>query len=121
MDIKEIISLDEVMEERKLGPNGALIYCMELKEELDNFTDDDYIVFDCPGQIELFTYVPVFKNFVEQLKRKNINVYVVCLLDSQFMTDVAKFMSGCMASLSAMVQLELPHVNILSKMDLVRN
>lgn len=28
-DIKEIISLDEVMEERKLGPNGALIYCME--------------------------------------------------------------------------------------------
>lgn len=37
------------------------------------------------------------------------------------MTDVAKFISGCMASLSAMVQLELPHVNILSKMDLVRN
>lgn len=37
------------------------------------------------------------------------------------MTDVAKFISGCMASLSVMVQLELPHVNILSKMDLVRN
>lgn len=35
------------------------------------------------------------------------------------MTDVTKFISGCMASLSAMVQLELPHVNILSKMDLV--
>ena len=37
------------------------------------------------------------------------------------MTDVTKFISGCMASLSAMVQLELPHVNILSKMDLVTN
>ena len=35
------------------------------------------------------------------------------------MTDVTKFISGCMASLSAMVQLELPHVNILSKMDLM--
>lgn len=35
------------------------------------------------------------------------------------MTDVTKFISGCMASLSAMIQLELPHVNILSKMDLV--
>lgn len=35
------------------------------------------------------------------------------------MTDVTKFISGCMACLSAMVQLELPHVNILSKMDLV--
>lgn len=38
---------------------------------------------------------------------------------NQFITDVTKFISGCMASLSAMVQLELPHVNILSKMDLV--
>lgn len=37
------------------------------------------------------------------------------------MTDVTKFISGCMASLSAMVQLELPHINILSKMDLVTN
>lgn len=37
------------------------------------------------------------------------------------MTDVTKFISGCMACLSAMVQLELPHVNILSKMDLVTN
>lgn len=35
------------------------------------------------------------------------------------MTDVPKYISGCLASLSAMVQLELPHVNILSKMDLV--
>ncbi|XP_023004794.1 GPN-loop GTPase 3-like isoform X2 [Cucurbita maxima] len=39
----------------------------------------------------------------------------------QFMTDITKFISGCMASLSAMVQLELPHINILSKMYLVTN
>ncbi|KAL8087641.1 hypothetical protein AgCh_037696 [Apium graveolens] len=130
MDIKELISLDDVMEELKPGPNGALIYCMVhleeslddwLEEELDNFTDVEYIVSDCPGQIEFYSHVPVFKNFVEHLKRKNINICVVYLLDSQFMTDVAKFISGCMASLSAMVQLELPHVNKLSKMGLVRN
>ncbi|KAI3787667.1 hypothetical protein L1987_42296 [Smallanthus sonchifolius] len=29
---------------------------------------------------------------------------------AQFITDVIKFISGCMASLSAMVQLELPHL-----------
>lgn len=130
VDIRELISLEDVMGELGLGPNGGLIYCMEhlqenmddwLTEELDNFLDDDYLVFDCPGQIELFSHVPVLKNFVEHLKRKNFNVCVVYLLDSQFMTDVAKFISGCMASLSAMVQLELPHVNILSKMDLVAN
>lgn len=28
-DIRELISLDDVMEEYGLGPNGALMYCME--------------------------------------------------------------------------------------------
>ncbi|KDO43250.1 GPN-loop GTPase 3 isoform X2 [Citrus sinensis] len=130
MDIRELISLEDVMEELGLGPNGGLIYCMEhlednlddwLAEELDNYLDDDYLVFDCPGQIELFTHVPVLRNFVDHLKSRNFNVCAVYLLDSQFITDVTKFISGCMASLSAMVQLELPHVNILSKMDLVTN
>ncbi|KAF8014741.1 hypothetical protein BT93_H0517 [Corymbia citriodora subsp. variegata] len=130
MDIRELISLDDVMEELGLGPNGGLMYCMEhleenldewLTEELDNYLDDDYLVFDCPGQIELFSHVPVLRNFVEHLQRKDFNVCGVYLLDSQFITDVTKFISGCMASLSAMVQLELPHVNILSKMDLVKN
>ncbi|KAM0943768.1 putative GPN-loop GTPase, P-loop containing nucleoside triphosphate hydrolase [Dioscorea sansibarensis] len=130
MDIRELISLDDVMEELGLGPNGGLIYCMEhleenlddwLAGELDNYLDDDYLVFDCPGQIELFSHVPVLRNFVDHLKRKNFNVCAVYLLDSQFMTDVTKYISGCMASLSAMIQLELPHVNILSKMDLVTN
>ncbi|CAN1236057.1 GPN-loop GTPase 3 [Linum grandiflorum] len=133
VDIRELINLEDVMEELGLGPNGALMYCMEypfklednlddwLTEELDNYMDDDYLVFDCPGQIELFSHVPVLRNFVQHLQRKNFNVCVVYLLDSQFITDVTKFISGCMASLSAMVQLELPHVNILSKMDLVKN
>lgn len=130
MDIRELISLDDVMEELGFGPNGGLIYCMEhlqdslddwLEDELENYLEDDYLVFDCPGQIELFSHVPVLKNFVEHLQRKNFKVCCVYLLDSQFITDVTKYISGCMASLSAMIQLELPHINILSKMDLVAN
>ncbi|KAF6153408.1 hypothetical protein GIB67_003598 [Kingdonia uniflora] len=130
MDIRELVSLEDVMDQFGLGPNGGLIWCMEhlednlddwLGEELENYMEDDYLVFDCPGQIELFSHVPVLRNFVNHLKSKNFNVCAVYVLDSQFMTDVTKFISGCMASLSAMIQLELPHVNILSKMDLVTN
>ncbi|ESQ56453.1 hypothetical protein EUTSA_v10025507mg [Eutrema salsugineum] len=130
MDIRELVSLEDVMEKLGLGPNGGLMYCMEyledslhdwVDEELENYRDDDYLIFDCPGQIELFTHVPVLKNFVQHLQQKNFNVCVVYLLDSQFITDVTKFISGCMSSLSAMVQLELPHVNILSKMDLLQD
>ncbi|ESQ37051.1 hypothetical protein EUTSA_v10003026mg [Eutrema salsugineum] len=130
MDIRELVSVEDVMEELKCGPNYGLMRCMDyledslynwLDEELENFADDDYLVFDCPGQIEIFTHVPVLKNFVEHLKQKNFSVCAVYLLDSQFVTDVTKFISGCMVSLSAMIQLELPHVNILSKMDLLKD
>ncbi|CAN6901179.1 unnamed protein product, partial [Brassica oleracea] len=55
-DIRELFSLEDVMEEVGLGPNDALMYCMEylddslhdwVDEELDNY--DDYLIFDCPG------------------------------------------------------------------------
>ena len=40
-------------------------------------------------------------------------------MDSQFVAETPKFVAGCLAALSAMVQLELPHVNVLTKVDLV--
>mmetsp|Transcript_17754 Transcript_17754/g.71585 ORF Transcript_17754/g.71585 Transcript_17754/m.71585 type:complete len:133 (-) Transcript_17754:751-1149(-) len=36
------------------------------------------------------------------------------------MADTAKFFGGCTTALSAMVQLQVTHINVLSKMDLVR-
>jgi GTPase SAR1 family protein len=56
IDIKDLISLPEVMEDLELGPNGGLIYCFEylmnnldwLQDALGDF-DDDYLIIDCPG------------------------------------------------------------------------
>ena len=43
----------------------------------------------------------------------------VHLIDSHHCSDPAKFLSVLLLSLSSMTQLELPHVNVLSKMDLI--
>lgn len=40
-------------------------------------------------------------------------------IDSLFIADPTKFISGVLCSLSAMVQLELPHINVITKCDLV--
>jgi hypothetical protein len=45
----------------------------------------------------------------------------VYCLDVQFVFEMPKFIAGCMTALSAMVQLELPHVNVLTKMDLCKD
>jgi len=127
VDVRELVSLEDVLEETDYGPNGGLVYCFEyLNENLewlhDQLGDDDdaYFIIDCPGQIELYSHVPVMKNVVKSLQQRGYMVCGVYIIDSQFLADPGKFISGCLACLSAMVQLEIPHVNVISKMDLVR-
>ena len=125
-DIKELITLDEVMEQLEYGPNGGLVYCMEhllenadwLKDELDDFGDDEYVLLDCPGQIELYSHLPIMHNLAKQLQMWGYTVVSVYLLDALFVVEPSKFISGCLLSLSCMLQLELPHVNVVTKCDI---
>lgn len=59
------------------------------------------------------------KDLVNALEIIGYRLCIVYLLDSQFMEDTSKFFSGALTAMSAMVQLELPHINVLTKMDLV--
>ncbi|KAL8859409.1 MAG: hypothetical protein Q9178_004087 [Gyalolechia marmorata] len=131
LDIKDLISLEDVMEEMGLGPNGGLIYCFEfLLENLDFLTNaieplsEEYlIILDLPGQIELYTHIPVVPTLVKHLTRfgsLNVSLCAAYLLESTFVIDRAKFFAGTLSAMSAMIMLEIPHVNILSKMDLVK-
>ena len=88
---------------------------------MQGFGEDDYIIVDCPGQIELFTHIPVLRTFVDFLKNDGWTVCAVFCLDSHFISDSAKFIAGCFQALSAMVTLELPHVNVLTKVDLLED
>jgi GTPase SAR1 family protein len=131
LDIKELISLEDVMEEMGLGPNGGLIYCFEfllenldfLTEALDPLTEEYLIIIDMPGQIELYTHIPILPALVRHMTRTgalDINLCAAYLLEATFVVDRAKFFAGTLSAMSAMIMLEVPHVNILSKMDLVK-
>ncbi|TQS36542.1 hypothetical protein Golomagni_03005 [Golovinomyces magnicellulatus] len=131
LDIKDLITLEDVMEELSLGPNGGLIYCLEfllenldfLTEALDPLTEEYLIIFDMPGQIELYTHVPILPTLVKHLTRMgalDINLCAVYLLEATFVVDKAKFFAGTLSAMSAMIMLEVPHVNVMSKMDLMK-
>lgn len=109
-------------------PSSALLYCMEhledslddwLGDELASFADDDYILFDCPGQVELYSHVTAFRSLADYASTRNVRLAAVYCLDVQFVGDAGKYVSGCLAALAAMVQLELPHVNVLTKVDML--
>lgn len=93
--------------------------CGGSDDDIEGEPDDDYILFDMPGQIELYTHLQAGKELVQLLASWNFRVCSVFLIDSQFMIDGAKFISGTMAALSVMANMELPHINILSKIDLL--
>lgn len=127
-DIRTLINVDDVMEDEELrfGPNGALVFCFEylaenmewLQEQLGE-DSDDYFLFDCPGQIELYTHLDVMKRLIQTLEAWEFRVCGVFLIDSQFLVDTSKFFSGVLSALAAMVNFEIPHVNVITKMDLL--
>ncbi|KAI9908708.1 hypothetical protein PsorP6_004460 [Peronosclerospora sorghi] len=102
-DIRDLISVEDVMEELGYGPNGGLIYCMEylvqnldwLQDLLGEYSDEDYFIFDCPGisplsllselkrpgQVELYSHLPVMKHLCDSLKDWGFNICCVYLVN----------------------------------------
>ncbi|MCL4170101.1 UNVERIFIED_CONTAM: hypothetical protein GTU68_036247 [Idotea baltica] len=117
------------MDELGLGPNGGLVYCMEyLAANLDWFDaeiaklpKDSYLLIDCPGQIELYTHQSSMRTIVQHLtsSSRDHRLCAVHLVDSHHCSDPGKFISILMTALTGMLSLALPHVNVLSKADLI--
>mmetsp|Transcript_14515 Transcript_14515/g.26314 ORF Transcript_14515/g.26314 Transcript_14515/m.26314 type:complete len:455 (+) Transcript_14515:121-1485(+) len=141
---QDIISLDSVMSELHLGPNGGLLYCMEyiehhlgevlklLKERLGMISSDGnnvqhlssrpYLLFDLPGQVELTAHSNVISRIAQRLVRE-LDLRLVCvqLVDAAVcLTDVSKFIGAALVCTASMMRLELPCVNVLSKMDILQ-
>ena len=84
VDISELVTLGDVTEKLHLGPNGGLVYCMEflekniswLKTRLASRCAGKYVLFDCPGQVELYTHHSAVRNIASALQALNYRVSV---------------------------------------------
>lgn len=137
LDIRDVITLEEIMNDQqlRLGPNGGLMHALEIFEEsIDYFIDQireliklsidgtsTYVIFDCPGQTELFTNSPVFKSIFQKLiKTLDFRLCVVSLVDSINLTIPSQWISSLLLTLRSMIQLDLPQINVISKIDLLK-
>lgn len=128
IDIMRLITAEDAMDHFKLGPNGALMYCLEyLEKNLDwmerqlqtSVTEKGttYFIFDCPGQVELYTHHDSMSKIFQRFAQLGYHNCVVHLIDSHFCSAPHKYISGILLSLSTMLQMALPQVNVLSKAD----
>lgn len=71
--------------------------------------------------LDRLSCVPRAAHSSELLCPSAAQLAAVHLVDSHYCTDPGKFISVLCTSLSTMLHVELPHVNVLSKMDLIEH
>ncbi|KAG5681425.1 hypothetical protein PVAND_010862 [Polypedilum vanderplanki] len=127
IDIMHLITVEDVMDHYKLGPNGALMYCIEFLEtnfdwllERIKKSSSNYFIFDCPGQVELYQHHKSMRNIFTKLQTLGYKLCTVHLVDSHYCSEPHKYISALLLSLHTMLQMELPHVNVLSKADQIK-
>jgi GTPase SAR1 family protein len=124
VDIREWISLREVMDEYSLGPNGAQVVCADLMAmNIGKLTDalsgykTNYVLIDTPGQLELFAFRGSSNIIVEALGRERS--MTVFLADPMLCRTPNGFISNMMLSSIVQFRLRLPAISVLSKSDVL--
>ena len=137
IDIRELIDLWDVMASPDdpdqpglgLGPNGAMIYCMQFLEENIGWLVSKiqekkcrYFLIDMPGQVELYTNHSSLKNIIKQLHSLvGLQCCATHLVDCSYLMDEHKYLSAVTLSMTAKIGFEdAPMINIITKIDLLK-
>ena len=124
IDIREWVSLPEIMRQHNLGPNGAQIACADLlafniehvKKIIDEYKTN-YIIIDTPGQSELFTFRHASQQIVNTLGVDNSAL--IFLIDPFIAQVPTGFVSELLLASTIQFRFGLPILNIISKSDMV--
>lgn len=124
IDIREIVSAWEVMENYELGPNGALLVASdiaalnigEIKKEIDDY-NPEFALMDTCGQIELFAFRSSGQIIFQNLRGDcPIMVY---LYDPALAKTPSGFATLLMLSVIVKYRFGAPIVNVLTKRDVL--
>jgi GTPase SAR1 family protein len=124
VDIRDWISLQEVMKTHGLGPNGAQIACADMlalntadvQKSIAMFKAD-FILVDTPGQLELFVFREAGKYLIQFLNPGRSMIGY--LIDHALARSASGFISQLLLSISTNFRLQQPQINILSKADIL--
>ncbi|EQB71861.1 MAG: hypothetical protein AMDU1_APLC00017G0048 [Thermoplasmatales archaeon A-plasma] len=124
IDIRETVSLSQIMSEYNLGPNGAQIVAADLLlENTEPVTkvlrelEDYYVIFDTPGQIELFSFRPGSPMLVDRLS--NGKAMIAFIADAVLSASPSGFISQKMLFGSVLSRFYKPMLFVLNKLDLI--
>jgi GPN-loop GTPase len=124
IDIRDTIKIGEVMEQYRLGPNGALVLASDLiAEEAENIGGEiedlqaDVVLVDTPGQMELFAFRASGPYIANELTKQQ--KAILYLFDSVFSFNPLNFVSNMFLAAAVYNRFFFPQLHVLSKSDLL--
>jgi len=126
VDVRDYVDIVSIMKQYDLGPNGAMIMASDLiaskieqiQSDVDNM-NPDYLLVDTPGQIELFAYRTSGPFFVQNFNAEQ--KVALFLYDGVLVTTPTNFVSVALLATSIKLRLNLPHINVITKTDLIED
>ena len=128
IDIRDYVTLNEVMLKYNLGPNGGLVAATDLmiqsiediKFEISEYNDPEVVLIDTPGHLELFAFRATGPMMASSLGYGNVQRVTSFLFDPAISRQPNGFISTMLLSASVQFRFrDVPQLNILSKIDSV--
>lgn len=124
IDVRNYVSVDELMEKYRLGPNGALLLASDIivdqieqvNREIEE-VNPAYLIIDTPGQMELFAFRVSGPLIAKEIKADG--KIVLYLFDAPFCLNPFNYASNIFLSAAVFLRFTLPQLNVLSKVDLL--
>ncbi|SCN58817.1 XPA binding protein 1, putative [Plasmodium chabaudi adami] len=129
IDIRDSIKYHEVMKEYKLGPNGAIMTCLNLfATRFDKVIEIlekrkhklNYIIVDTPGQIEVFNW-SASGNIILETLSVSFPVVINYIIDTVRCERPITFMSNMLYACSILYKTRLPFLACFNKIDIIRH
>ncbi|MEM2843779.1 MAG: ATP/GTP-binding protein [Candidatus Bathyarchaeia archaeon] len=126
-DVRKYFTIEKLMMEKNLGPNGAMIKASELMQEnVKKFLNEiekfkgDFMLIDTPGQSEIFVFRPAGPFIAREfsLKAPTVGVY---LIDPFLAETPSSLASAFSLALASQLRLGIPLILVLNKADEIKN
>ena len=129
IDIRDTVNYREVMKQYALGPNGGILTALNLfatrfeqvlgliGKRVAGPTPPKYVLFDTPGQIEIFTWSASGQIITASLASAYPTV-IVYVVDTVRCRNAVSFMSNMLYACSILYKMKLPLVLAFNKIDL---
>ena len=127
IDIRDSLRYKSVMEEYGLGPNGAIITSLNLfstkfdqvlKVLEQRVRELDMVIFDTPGQIEVFTWSASGTIILDSMALTSPTVLLYVVDTPRCLDNISAFMANMLYSCSILFKSQLPLIVVFNKIDI---